>query len=329
MSFKFQVFRLRHIPRQGYGGREGYGGQASFRFVVTLLVLGLLAQAAAADEIWLKSGLKVEGRILGTDGKTVTLEPALNAGQARIPYPLALIEKIRFEDDSATVRLLSSADLKDLPELEKQWVLRRPFLPLPESNAGALGLVCARLQLSKETKKAAREALELCTVIEKSDWLVSRRTEAAGLRLSALARLGRAEQAMEEASLMEGISGEDEASLAVLRARARLAQAESACVKLQDLEKKWPKWQLMPDKRVEHEQLLNAALDGFMFPVVFHADLKKLCAEGLWRAAELSCRAGDKDGAAGCVWEILNYYPEPEFKNRAERLAREYKLSVE
>ncbi|MDD5261121.1 MAG: hypothetical protein PHD76_04660 [Methylacidiphilales bacterium] len=302
---------------------------SSFMFVAALLVLGLLAQAVAADEIWLKSGLKVEGRILGTDGKAVTLEPALNAGQARIPYPLALIEKIKFENDNTVARLLVSADVKDLPELEKRWVLRRLFLSLPESNAGTLGLACARLQLAKETKKAAREALELCSVIEKGDWLASRRTEAAGLRLSALARLGRAEQAVEEASRMEGISGEDEASLALLRARARLAQAESACSKLQDLEKKWPKWQLMTDKRVEHEQLLNAALDGFMFPVVFHADLKKLCAEGLWRAAELSCRAGDKDGATTCVSEILNYYPEPEFKGRAERLAREYKLSVE
>ena len=291
-------------------------------FILCVFVLGL--SPGCADDLWLKNGERIAGVICQTDGKAVTLESSQGAGKAQVPYPVALIRKIHFSTGAETA--------KDREGLKVLWAQRSPFLALPESNSGEIGLAYARRLLGDESSKSDQyqQAFDIAAMVEKGDWMLSRRTEAAGLRLSAMARMGRADQAMEEASKMENLTGVDEDTLAELRVRARLIQAESAWAKLRQLEKDWPKWNLMPAKRIEREVLLNAALDGFLFPAAFHAELKKLCAEGLCRAAEISCLMGDGDRnfAALCVREVVEYFQDPEFKSRAEALARENKLTV-
>jgi hypothetical protein len=294
----------------------------SSRLFLLLLLFGILAPAAVADELRMKDGQTFAGTILGTDGRTITLRMTIGAGQAEVPYPLTNIQEAIFTNTPEETALLTSGDPKALPEVLERWERRKPFLTIPGSDAGAWALQAARLSLARKTKKAAEQALLWAAEVEKADWSPERRSEATRLRLSALAAVGKAEQAIAEAEKMQNASGIDESALAAARVQARLVQATVAAAKLAELEKDWPKWDQMPEKRRERTALLNAALDGFLFAPTFHPELTALAAEGLWKAAEVAEKAGRTAEALTWMKEIVAYFPEPVFKSRAEERIR-------
>ncbi len=287
-----------------------------------LLLLGTLAGAVAADMLVLKDGQKVSGTILKTDGKTVTMQLVVGAGQAEIPYPLSNIATLRFVNSAEVEALLNTGDTEKLPELQQLWEKRLPYLKLPDSDSGDIGLRFIRLLLSKQTKKAAGEALVIAKEVEEGDWSEARRGEATRLRLSALAATGKVEEAMAEAEKIQNISGMDETALASARVQTRLVQADLALRKLVALEKDWPKWEQMPEKSRERRLLLNTSLDGFVFPAVFHPELRRFSAEGLWKASELYVQLGLPGDALLLADEIITWFPEPEFKGRALELKK-------
>lgn len=289
---------------------------ADFRLVVALLAVAVLP--VRADEIVLKDGQTVSGTILSTDGRSVVVRMILGGGQAEAPYPLERIERIRFIPPAEQKALLASTDPAVLPQVLAVWEARRPFAAIPGNDAGEWALQAVRLKLARGTKKAAEEAIPLCEAVAKGDVSPERRTEAARLRLSALAAMGKTEQALEEAERMEQATGADEAALAAARAQSRLAQADVAWRKLKDLEKEWPKWEQMPDKRAERSMLLNQALDACLYPAVFHPELRALAAEGLWKSVEIRAAAGMKDEARAAAAEIMDWFPEAPFRAQAE-----------
>lgn len=289
------------------------------------LVLGLcwFVTMLQADEIILKNDQVLEGTISKTDGKTITLQMTVGGGTAEVPYPVTNIKTIKFHNTPEQQTLLDSQNVEDLPRMAELWVRREPFLSMPESSAGEVGVRYVKLLLSKGTKKAATESVEVAARVISGDWSALRKTEATRLRLMALAASGKVEQAMAESEKIQEISGADEEGFATMKTEARLTRASLASVKLLELEKEWPKWVQMPEKRKEYTELLNTALDGFLFAAVFHPELKTLSAEGLWRAAELSRLVGRKEDALVMVDEIITWFPSAEFKIKAENLKRE------
>jgi hypothetical protein len=287
-----------------------------------LLLLAAGSLSAFGDELQMKDGQVFSGTVMATDGKTVTLQMKIGAGQAEVPYPLSNIAGITFTNTSEQAALLNGGDVANLPRVQAVWEQRKPYLGIQGSDTGSWGLQQVRLLLAKKTKKAAEEALKICAEVEKGDWSAERRSESLRLRLSALAAAGRAEQAMAEAEQMQDARGEDEAALAAARVQSHLVKADLASAKLAELEKDWPKWPLMPEKRRERTTLLHTALDGFTFAAVFHPELLQPSAEGLWKAAELAERAGYPDEAWKALQEIVNWFPEPFYKSKAEERLR-------
>jgi hypothetical protein len=285
--------------------------------VFSFQFLGLMLWASA-DELVLRDGETLTGVILKTDGKTVTLRMSASVGQAEVAYPVAHIKVIRFRQEVD--------NLEKVEQLHEMWEKRLPYLSLAESDSGSVGLRYAKALLERKTKKAAVEALAIAQTVEQSDWMLARRSEATRLRLSALAASGRVEQAMAEAEKIQDISAADESSLAFTRVQTRFLQSELALSKWLELEKEWPKWRLMPDKRKERTELLNQVLDGFLFPVVFHPELLRCCAEGLYRVAELHVKWNDPESALLYANEIIKEYPDMEFKTKAEKLIKDNKL---
>lgn len=273
-----------------------------------------------SDTLFLNNGQVIQGTILKTDGKTITLQMVVGGGSAEIPYPLANIKKILFQDGAEIEKLLSSTDLEQLDAVQKLWEKRKPYLALSESNSGAVGLHYVRMLLDKKTKKAAQEALEIANQINQEDWLTSRKSDAQRLRLTALAASGKVEQAMAEAETMQQATGADEEGLSLARVQAQLTQATLTEIKLKELEKDWPKWNLMPEKRRLRTELLNKALDGYVYTAVFHPELKSKAAEGLWSALELYQRIGRLENALVLADEILVWFPETEYKSKAEQI---------
>ncbi|MDR0534602.1 MAG: hypothetical protein LBH01_11690 [Verrucomicrobiales bacterium] len=294
-----------------------------------LVIGGLLlggCLSLRADVITLKSGQNVEGKIAGTDGKTLTVESDVAGQRAQVKYPLALVDKLVFVDDDATKTLLASNDPKDLPELAKLWESRQVFLGQPESNAGAVALAYARLLL--KSGGDLNQVLALSAEVESGDWQVARKPEATRLRLAVLVKSGKSDQALAEAEKIGSAAGADDDTLLQAQVQARFTGAEVAWAKLQQLERDWPKWALMPDKRVERQHLLDKTLDGFLYPVVFQSQLRNLCAEGLYRSAEIECLTGSLANAAVHVQEIITYYANDEFKAKAENLIKQYQLTL-
>lgn len=294
-------------------------------FIPIWVVSVLLAWAGglAADELVLKNGQKMTGLISGTDGKSVRFDMTIGQGQAEVPYPLAQIDRIQFANDAALEALLQAGDPELLPQVLAVWEKRRPFLGLAGSDSGAWALRCARLQLAKKTKKAAAEAVDFCRLVETGDWDAERKSGATRLRLTALAASGKIDEALREAEGLQDLAGSDESALAAAKVKARFLQAELAWKRLLELEKNWPKWRLMPEKCRERAQYLNQALDGFLFPVVFHSDLVPGCAEGLLRTAEIEMHEGRPGRALAALEEVLRHFPDPEFRPRAEQMKKE------
>jgi hypothetical protein len=287
------------------------------------ILSGMLCLELCADEVVLKSGQKFSGSIIRTDGKTVTLQMSVGTGQAEVPYPLVQIEQIRFSNSPEIQAWVEAGKSEDWSKFQLLWEKRLPYLKLRESDTGDLGLRLAAILLQRETKKAAAEAEAIARQIEQEDWSERRRKEATRLRLLALAAAGKVEQAMAEAETMQDVSGADEFALASARVQMRLVQADLSLRKLKELEEEWPKWDQMVDKRRERTELLNAALDGFLFPAVFYPEQIRASAEGLWKAAELYGGIGRKEEALRLVDEILQWFPQGEFKVKAEELKKQ------
>lgn len=295
---------------------------------VPLTVLVLLLSwlpGARAHEIVLTDGQTVEADEIQLEGDKVIATATMGGGSAQIPYPRSRVELIRFSLTDEEARLLDSGDPARLGDFKALWLKRKPFLHMPETDSGAIALQYARLLVAQQDETLAREALQVAAEVAEGDWNDSRKREAVRLRISALAAAGRIEEAMREADAMESLGASDDAGLAEARVRSKFIQAELAWTQLKQLEEDWPKWHLMPEKREERTELLNRALDLYLVPVVAHAELETLCAEGLVQAGRIYLHLDRPEAAARCALEVIQYFPDPAFVGQARELQRKTK----
>lgn len=275
-----------------------------------------------ADSLELKSGQQVDGEVIGFDGKVLKFRSRIGEGTAEVPYPLELVSKVRLQPQPALAAALAEPVAGAVPALEEAWKQRMPMLAIPETDSGEVGLALAKAWLATGKKKDAQSALAVLDVVRSRDWSESRKAEAARLRLTALAASGNIEQAMEEASKLEVAGAGDEKALAATRTRSELAKADVAWKKLLKLEEDWPKWREMPGQRAEHQRLGQNALDGYVFGATFQPELADLASEGLWKAIEAYQHLGQNEQALILAREIVDYFPQREFKPRADQLLK-------
>ncbi|MGF1678684.1 MAG: tol-pal system YbgF family protein [Candidatus Methylacidiphilales bacterium] len=292
-----------------------------------LIVIGMVwfIPQGETHTLTLKNGQSIEAdEVILRDGKVVA-RTTVAGGSAEIPYPLELVEQIEWKLTEAESALLDSGDAARLGEMKAFWLRRQPFLEMKGSDAGRVGVHYVRMLLANGDKKLAHEALEWIEVLRRGDWNATRKSEAARLRVSALAVAGRLEEAMKEADAMQDLGAEDDAGLAEARTRAKFVQAEVAWRTVRQLEEDWPKWHLMPEKRATREIELNRALDHYLFPVVAHPELRALCAEGLFQAAQILRHIGQEEDARLRATELIEFYPEPTYVGRARELLQQLK----
>ncbi|MEM6883680.1 MAG: hypothetical protein AAF571_01515 [Verrucomicrobiota bacterium] len=285
-----------------------------------LWLVVLLAPGIQASEIVLKSGKVVEADQIKIQGDKLVIRSSIGGGTAEVPYPLKLVETIRFSLTAEEAELLESGGVKRLPELRELWNQRLPYLSMPESDSGWIGLRLAKLLVATKDQVNAEEALKIVKTVRERDWKDSRKQEAIGVRISALAASGQIEQAMQEADALESLSESDDLELAETRARSKFIQAGVAWAQFEQLEQEWPKWHLMPEKRKERVEYLNRALDHYLFPAIAHPELQALSAEGLVQAATIYIHLGKTERARVCLDEVINYFPDPAYVSRAQEL---------
>jgi len=289
-------------------------------FMLVFWCVVLFGNTVLAHEILLTSEQVIKADQLFVQEDKLVVRVAMDGGHAEIPYSLSLVKTIRFTPTSEELDLLESGDVKRLPELRKLWQQRLPYLALPESDTGRIGLRLSRVLVASQVQANAEEALEIVNTIRERDWQESRKQAAMGIRISALAASGRIEQAMREANALESLTETDDMMLAETRVRSKFIQASEAWAKFLKLEADWPKWHLMPEKRKERLQHLNRALDHYLFPVIAHPELQEISAEGMMQAAKIYIQLGKTERARTCLDEVIQYFPAPAYLSRAKEL---------
>lgn len=272
--------------------------------------------SAAADQLILTDGQRLEGKIKSYDGETLHFEAVVGAGTATTRFRRDQIERIAITQTPEEKRLLASHNLADIDPLKTLWAGRNAYLTLPGSDAGAVGHTLGRLLLAQATETSAQTVLKLVGILEAKDWDKSRAPLLASYRIRALLQLKRTDEAIAEAEKMaDAVQG---GGAEIVEAKFFAAEANTA--RLRKLEEDFPRWFEIKEKRAERENLYHSILDALLFPVVFQADDPKACVRGLVAAAEIYTAEGDTANAVLRLQEVAHHFPDPEYAARAREM---------
>lgn len=271
--------------------------------------LAAAAPLAAQDVLHLKDGTTVRCRIVAITDNILTYETSLDLGggrraSARPTIPTPTVAYIEFAPLPGEAELMASPATADPGALGRLWDEASKHLHRPRSDAGRLGLAYAERLLSLPEAFRREFALAIYDRLLERDWNPANRQAARKGRLRALIRLGQLDRAADEARRLAAETDDPEM---LIEARHALAEADFAALKA--LEADHPRWQEDDEVRPERERLYHAAVDGFLWPFLFHGTLEPLAARGLAAAAEVHRFAGNPEEAAACLGDLAALYP--------------------
>lgn len=286
------------------------------KLLCALLIVSALLQLTlqAQDKIILKSGEEEIGKIVSLEKKQIHFEKKIGTGYASLTYDLSLIEKITFTLDGNQADLLKSRDPKNIPGVTAIWEQRLPFLSLPESDSWEWGLHLARLKLALNEPTQADEIEKLINFIAEKSWHPLTKEKSSPLLLELALLRGETEKALSMAQELSEIAPDN----MNLIADAKWVLALSQLKQVQELEKEFPRWQIMAEKVRERRELLDSALENILFPVVFMPSHKDFVPRALDKAIEIYMILGDHASAINAAQEITQYYPHSAYIDAAK-----------
>jgi hypothetical protein len=281
-------------------------------------------QPAPTDVLQLKTGVSVPCRILATNATALKIEyrAASGVGSITREVPWADVQAVDFAMDDAFRAALASTDIG---ALEAMWNRYSMMLTRPRHPVGDLGLALAKVALAGSNPASRALSVQVCRMIESTDWNEERRSQARLLRLRLLVAMDRKDEALTEArALVQDASVDPEMSM-----HAHLLLANTDFDTLKKLEEENPLWSDDDLVRPERERLFHATLDAFLKPSLFHGTLENPPVEGLWGAAQLHHFDGNLSAAANCARDILNLYPSASLADKAKAFLAQNKLPLE
>jgi len=293
----------------------------NLRFSLLVLAAVFAGPVVAQDTIEYLDGTTRVGKVVGADEKVFRLRiPSPMPGQppATVSILRAEVDKIVFGPDADLETVRQDPVLGRTAFARVLWQRLEPFLAVPESHAGQSGIVYGDILLLSSDPNRHQEALALFARIENEAWDEGDRQSATRGRLKAMLKLGRVDEASEEAQALAE-AAEDPGLL--LETKLLLAQTRLAA--LSDLLEQNPRWYQDPPVRVERNQLLNEALDLALYPFLFHGTAHDQAAHGLWLAHEAYLLAGDPDAARKVATDITAIYPETRHAGPAREALQE------
>ena len=265
-----------------------------FLFLFILTPFPLRAQ----DTVVLKNGRKAACRVLDFTAGAVKISYSATPGAAPADrlVPLGEVEYVELAPLPGEAEALALAVREGRSEpLIGFWVKRLPWIGHPRTNGGETGLTYAELLTRVTTPDRMERALKIYQQIEAADWSAERRGRAQAGRLRVMLRQGRTAEVRPQAEALLQQSGDPRVLIEL-----RHVMAEASAAALTQLEKDHPRWQQEDELGPRHEQFLNDALDGYLYPHLFHGAGEDLAARGLWAAAQLS--ASQKQTAQATAW---------------------------
>ena len=261
--------------------RSSRRGLARWLGLLLLLPTLLLGE----DRVFLKNGRQAECRVLDftAEALRITYQPSPSTSPAERLVPLGDVDYVELAPLPGEPEALAQAVREGRSEpLMGFWVKRLPWLGRPRSNGGEIGLKYAELLTRISTPDRLERALKIYQQIEAADWCEERRGRAQAGRLRLLLRQGRIAEVRPQAEALLERSGDCRVLIEL-----RHVMAEAAAAALAEMERDHPQWTQEDDLVPQHQQLLNEALDGYLYPHLFHGAEEDLAARGLWAAAQL------------------------------------------
>ena len=277
------------------------------RAAALLLLLLTVFRSTAQDTLVLKNGRKADCRVIDftADSVKISYRTAANAPFADRLIPLAEIDYVELAPLPGEPEALAQAVREGRSEpLIGFWVKRLPWLNRPRTNGGELGLTYAELLTRVPSADRMERALKIYQQIEAADWNPGRRGRAQAGRLRVMLRQGRTTEVRPLAEALLQQSGDPRVLIEL-----RHVMAEASAGALTQLEKDHPRWQDEDDLVPRHEQLLNEAFDGYLYPHLFHGAEEDLAARGLWAAAQLSASQKLINQSADWSTDLTKLYP--------------------
>jgi len=287
-------------------------GRPGVPSLVLLVFCCLCGVAAAADTVFLGSGEKRFGDVVGLDESSLKvrlrLEPrpdGREAPTATISVPRRDVVHVEFAEDVARDDLFRSPEATALPRVEALWRQWEPFLAFAKSPAGMAACAYGEVLVESGQPAKAQEALELFSRVEKEAWDEPSRMRARQGRLRAMVAVGNAAGAVKEASELAKVT-EDPAVL--IQAKYILANAADA--KLRELIAENPRWEEDIYVIPERHRLYNEALDEYLYPYLFFGSESQAAARGLAGAMGIYRFTGESGAALECARDLIALYPE-------------------
>lgn len=305
------------------------------RHLLTLVfLLFCLAVAMAKDVVILSDGTRRVGEIAGFDGTIVRLRVPLpgaaastagGTATATVSIPLGDIDAIEFWGSPERSALLRGAEVGQVLDVEIEWMRMRPWLGVPNSDAGAMGCTFGELLLTRGSAEDVAKALEVFRQIEGGAWSEADKMRAKQGRLRAMVASGNAMEAVAEAKKIA-----EEFDDPVILIEANHIMARATADELEAFLKENPRWN--EDTREiddagtrvidQRHKLHRRALELFLYPALFYGADDAKAARGLWGAVGIHRLGGDDAKAMETARDIVQLYPfTPEAKNAAEFLS--------
>jgi hypothetical protein len=276
--------------------------------LLLLAVTLAAARAVAQDVIECVDGSTRKGQVVGADDKFFRLRiPPPMPGQpsATVTVSRADVDRIIFGPEADLEVLRQDPSIGRTAAARVAWQKREPFLSIPESRAAEAGLLYAQILLLSTDARRHEEALELARRIEKDAWNDADRERGTRSRLEAMLKLGRIDEASQEAQAIAEAAEDPELLL-----ETKLLLAQTRIAALRQLLEDNPRWNEDPPVRAERDSLLNDALDLALYTFLFHGTAHEQAAEGLWLAREAYLLAGDDKSARDVATDIATIYPQ-------------------
>jgi hypothetical protein len=266
---------------------------------------------APGDTLHLRNGHSVTCELLGSTTSSLRIR---YLGKEIRTVPLKDIDHVAFSqlpgEPEATQLAITTSNPTPLTSF---WIRHQPWLAIPQSRAGQLGLVYASLLASHPSPDRLHRALAIYLQIESSDWNPETKAHASAGRLRILLHQGKIRELRSAAaSLTETSSRFPRAIIEIHHILAEAAAAE-----LLALTSTHPRWQLDDALSSQHQQLLAAATDGFLFAHLFHGSHEDLAARGLWSASRLAATHGMLPAATAWASDVTRFYPSSPEKTAA------------
>ena len=279
------------------------GARPRLRLSFSVLAFSLLVLPAflRADSLRLKSAEIVTGAVQGLDGDKVVLSLPLGSGNAAVPYPLALVDAVTLDRTPAEEALLKGTPAPaDLPAWRAFWGRRAPFLRLPGSDSGAVGLGLARLLLESDPAQAGTVA----EAISGGDWNQARGQQARAVALAALFAQGRLQQAQDAVrTLLVGVTDP------TARVDVRFVFGQMTLAQWNAFAAAHPQWRTIPSQSAAQNVLAERALDALAAAPVFLPGDAARAGRGLLAAAAAAV-AMDRSREAGTLLDdLLEAFP--------------------